>query len=56
MYFVKTDKEGKIDRLKIRDPSFNNWQAIQWAVLGDIVADFPLVNKSLNFSYAGTDL
>jgi len=56
IHFIKTDKEGKIDRLKIRDPSFNNWQAIQWAVLGDIVADFPLVNKSLNLSYAGTDL
>lgn len=56
IYFVKTDKEGKIDRLKIRDPSFNNWQTIQFAVLGDIVADFPLVNKSLNLSYAGNDL
>lgn len=56
VHFVKVDKDGKIDRLKVRDPSFNNWQAIQFAVLGDIVADFPLVNKSLNLSYAGNDL
>lgn len=55
-HVLKTNKEGKIDRIKITDPSYNNWQTIQFAVLGDIVADFPLVNKSLNLSYAGTDL
>ncbi|GAB6071733.1 hydrogenase large subunit [Venenivibrio stagnispumantis] len=56
IHFVKIDEEGKIERWKIRDPSFNNWQTIQFAVLGDIVADFPIVNKSLNLSYAGNDL
>ncbi len=45
-----------ISRWKIRDPSFHNWPTVQEAVLGDIIADFPLINKSLNLSYAGNDL
>jgi len=49
-------KGGKIDRLKFRTPSYCNWQCIQHAVLGNIVPDFPLINKSLDLSYAGTDL
>lgn len=55
-FFVMFDKDGKIYRLKYVDPSFRNWPAIQYAVLGDIIADFPLVNKSMNLSYAGNDL
>ncbi len=49
-------REGLVDRYKVRTPSFCNWQAIEHAVLGNIVPDFPLINKSLNLSYAGTDL
>lgn len=49
-------KRGLIDRYKVRTASFCNWQAIEHAVLGNIVPDFPLINKSLNLSYAGTDL
>jgi len=49
-------KDGVIDRYKVRTASFCNWQAIEHAVLGNIVPDFPLINKSLNLSYAGTDL
>ncbi len=55
MYWVYI-KNGVIDRYKIRTPSFCNWQAIEHAVINDIVPDFPLINKSLNLSYAGTDL
>jgi Ni,Fe-hydrogenase III large subunit len=40
----------------VRTASFSNWPAIEAAVLNDIVADFPLVNKSLDLSYAGNDL
>ncbi|NLX46644.1 MAG: hydrogenase large subunit [Euryarchaeota archaeon] len=47
---------GKVVRHKVRDPSFCNWPAIQEAVLGDIVPDFPLINKSFSLSYAGNDL
>ena len=49
-------KGGVIERYKVRTASFCNWQAIEHAVMGDIVPDFPLINKSLNLSYAGTDL
>jgi Ni,Fe-hydrogenase III large subunit len=49
-------RNGVIDRYKVRTASFCNWQAIEHAVLGNIVPDFPLINKSLNLSYAGTDL
>ena len=49
-------KDGLIVRYKVRTASFCNWQAMEHAVLGNIVPDFPLINKSLNLSYAGTDL
>ena len=49
-------RNGVIDRYKVRTASFCNWQVIEHAVLGNIVPDFPLINKSLNLSYAGTDL
>lgn len=49
-------KNCLIDRYKVRTASFCNWQAIEHAVLGNIVPDFPLINKSMNLSYAGTDL
>jgi formate hydrogenlyase subunit 5 len=49
-------KDGIVERYKVRTASFCNWQAIEHAVLGNIVPDFPLINKSLNLSYAGTDL
>ncbi|MBI5390379.1 NADH-quinone oxidoreductase subunit C [Candidatus Woesearchaeota archaeon] len=49
-------KDGKVERYKIRTASFCNWLAIEHAVMGNIVPDFPLINKSLNLSYAGTDL
>ncbi|AKG54294.1 hydrogenase HycE [Dehalogenimonas sp. WBC-2] len=49
-------KDGLIDRWKIRTASFCNWLAIEHAVIGNIVPDFPVINKSLNLSYAGNDL
>jgi len=51
--------EKKPYRHKIRDPSFNNWLAMEQAVIGyngNIVPDFPLINKSMNLSYSGNDL
>jgi Ni,Fe-hydrogenase III large subunit/Ni,Fe-hydrogenase III component G len=56
LYMVMAGEDGRIHRCKVRDPSFVNWPAIQWAVLGNIVPDFPLINKSFNLSYAGNDL
>lgn len=48
--------EGRPFRHKVRDPSFCNWLAMEQAILGNIVPDFPLINKSFNLSYAGNDL
>ncbi len=49
-------KNGLVYRFKVRTASFCNWQAMEHAVLGNIVPDFPLINKSMNLSYAGTDM
>lgn len=56
LYMVMAGPQGRLHRCKVRDPSFVNWPAIQWAVIGNIVPDFPLINKSFNLSYAGNDL
>lgn len=56
LYFVVAGEHGRIHRCAVRDPSFVNWPAIQWAVVGNIIPDFPLINKSFNLSYAGNDL
>ncbi len=56
LYFVMAGEQGRIHRCKVRDPSFVNWPVIQLAVIGNIIPDFPLINKSFNLSYAGNDL
>ena len=48
--------DGKVDRFFSRDPSFVNWQALHLMMPGNIIADFPLINKSCDLSYAGNDL
>jgi Ni,Fe-hydrogenase III large subunit len=53
---VVTDAAGRIRRVKVVDPSFRNWPALEYAVLKNIVPDFPLCNKSFNLSYSGNDL
>jgi Ni,Fe-hydrogenase III large subunit/Ni,Fe-hydrogenase III component G len=53
---VATDREGAITRVDFRDPSFLNWPAIGHAGKGNMVPDFPLINKSFNLSYSGNDL
>lgn len=49
-------KNGVIDRIFPRDPSFCNWALFGIIGPGNIVPDFPLCNKSLNLSYSGTDM
>ncbi len=48
--------DGRIVRCHCHDPSWQNWPAIAHAVMGNIVPDFPLINKSFNLSYSGHDL
>ncbi|MEN6394951.1 MAG: NADH-quinone oxidoreductase subunit C [Methanoregula sp.] len=49
-------QDGKINRYKVRTASYCNWLALEHAVPGNIPPDFPVINKSLNLSYAGTDM
>jgi Ni,Fe-hydrogenase III large subunit len=51
-----TDGEGRLSRVKVKDPSFHNWMGLALAVREEGVSDFPLCNKSFNLSYAGHDL
>jgi Ni,Fe-hydrogenase III large subunit/Ni,Fe-hydrogenase III component G len=56
LYWLKLDAAGEIERCKIVDPSFHNWEALAFAAQGEIVPDFPLCNKSFDLSYSGNDL
>jgi len=47
--------DGRLTRCHLKSPSFQNWPAMPFAVAGNIIADFPLVNKSFNLSYSGCD-
>jgi Ni,Fe-hydrogenase III large subunit/Ni,Fe-hydrogenase III component G len=46
----------QIRRCHCHDPSWQNWPLLEHAVIGNIVPDFPLINKSFNLSYSGQDL
>jgi Ni,Fe-hydrogenase III large subunit/Ni,Fe-hydrogenase III component G len=54
-HWVATDDRGELTRVKVTDPSFLNWPALVHAVPGNIIPDFPVVNKSFNLSYSGND-
>jgi Ni,Fe-hydrogenase III large subunit len=54
--WLRLDPEGKIARCHLRDPSWFQWPVLEAAIEGNIVADFPLCNKSFNCSYSGQDL
>ena len=49
-------KDGVIERFFARDASFVNWQALHTMMPENIIADFPLINKSCDLSYSGSDL
>ncbi len=53
---VRIDSAGRIERCHLRDPSWFLWPLLEAAIEGNIVADFPLCNKSFNCSYSGHDL
>lgn len=56
VHFIRAGEGNTISRYKVRTPSFCNWPCVCHAVAGNIVPDFPLINKSFNLSYAGNDL
>ncbi len=49
-------KDGHVRRCHLRDPSWFQWPLLEAVIEGNIVADFPLCNKSFNCSYSGHDL
>lgn len=55
VHYVATDERGRLTRVKINDPSFLNWPGLIQAVPGNIIPDFPVINKSFNLSYSGND-
>jgi Ni,Fe-hydrogenase III large subunit len=54
--WLRLDGDGKVARCHLRDPSWFQWPLLEAAIEGNIVADFPLCNKSFNCSYSGHDL
>jgi Ni,Fe-hydrogenase III large subunit len=54
--WLALDRDGRIARCHLRDPSWFQWPLLEAVVEGNIVADFPLYNKSFNCSYSGHDL
>ncbi len=55
LYWIRAAEGNRLERCKVKDPSLNNWPALVEAVAGNIIADFPVINKSFNLSYSGTD-
>jgi Ni,Fe-hydrogenase III large subunit len=54
--WVRLDAGARIERCHLRDPSWFQWPVLEAAIENNIVADFPLCNKSFNCSYSGHDL
>jgi Ni,Fe-hydrogenase III large subunit len=53
--YGKVGRNNRFDRVYFKTPSFTNWNGLTYAVLGEIVPDFPLCNKSFNMSYSEND-
>ena len=53
---LESGAANSIRRCHPHDPSWENWPVLEHAVIGNIVPDFPLINKSFNLSYSGHDL
>jgi Ni,Fe-hydrogenase III large subunit len=56
LVWLRLDQTLTIERCHLRDPSWFQWPLLEAAIEGNIIADFPLCNKSFNCSYSGHDL
>jgi Ni,Fe-hydrogenase III large subunit len=56
LVWLRIGTDLRIERCHLRDPSWFQWPLLEAAIEGNIVADFPLCNKSFNCSYSGQDL
>ena len=53
--WLRAGADGTIDRLRLRSASFANWPVVAAAAPGNLVPDFPLINKSFELCYACVD-
>jgi Ni,Fe-hydrogenase III large subunit len=56
LVWLRLNPDGTVGRCHLRDPSWFQWPLLMVAIEGNVVADFPLCNKSFNCSYSGHDL
>ena len=56
LVWLRLNRDGTVARCHLRDPSWFQWPLLEAAIENNIVADFPLCNKSFNGSYSGHDL
>ncbi|MBR0842984.1 nickel-dependent hydrogenase large subunit [Bradyrhizobium liaoningense] len=56
LVWLRLDGELRVERCHLRDASWFQWPLLETAIEGNIIADFPLCNKSFNCSYSGVDL
>ena len=54
--WLRLGDDGRIAASHLRDPSWFQWPLLEAVIEDNIVADFPLCNKSFNCSYSGHDL
>ena len=55
LVWLRLDGKGRVARCHLRDASWFQWPLLEAAIEGNIVADFPICNKSFNCSYSGHD-
>lgn len=55
MIALESGADQRVRRCHAHDPSWQNWPLIEYAIIGNIVPDFPLINKSFNLAYSGID-
>ncbi len=55
LHWLRVNAEGTIERYRVRSASFPNWPAVAAAAPGNMVPDFPLINKSFELCYACLD-
>ncbi|MFY9991984.1 MAG: hydrogenase expression protein HypE, partial [Rhodoplanes sp.] len=56
LVWLRVMPDERVARCHVRDASWLQWPLLEAVIENNIVADFPLCNKSFNCSYSGHDL
>ncbi len=56
LVWVRLGADNRVQRCHLRDASWFQWPLLEAAIEQNIIADFPICNKSFNCSYSGSDL